>query len=109
MRGGSGGGALRGSRRGQRFEDAGGQARAGIPNLDRDELVTGPVVVSQAARNALADDIARFPGREPGDVGVSIVVGEHRSQRVASPIGYESSLQAETIRTAASSSPCGWS
>jgi len=43
---------------------------AGTPDLDRDELVAGAVVVAEAIRYALADDIIGFPGRELGDVGV---------------------------------------
>jgi hypothetical protein len=38
--------------------------------------MSGAVVVAEAARHALADDIVGFAGREPSDVGGWVVVRE---------------------------------
>lgn len=53
------------------------------PDLDSDELATGAVVVAEAIGHTLADDVVRFPGREPSDVSVLVVVGEHVRASVA--------------------------
>jgi hypothetical protein len=66
----SGSCALGSAWRRQRFEDARGQPGARIPDLDRDKLVAGGIVVSEATRHPLADDVVGLAGREPGDVGV---------------------------------------
>jgi len=64
----SGGRAVSCAWRGQRFQDARGEAGARVPDLDRNECMTRAVVISKPPWDALADDIVGLPGREPGDV-----------------------------------------
>jgi hypothetical protein len=51
------------------------QPGARAPDLDCDELVTGPVIVAEAARDALADYVVGLAGWKPSDVSAAIVVG----------------------------------
>lgn len=71
------------ARRRQRLKNARWQASTGVPDLYRDKLVAGAVVVTEATGDSLADDIVRLAGRKPGYVGISVVVGEHGSSKVS--------------------------
>jgi hypothetical protein len=58
----------------QRVEHRLREAAAGVPDLERDDLVGGCVVIDQAPTDLFADDVLGMTGGEPSDVGVTVVV-----------------------------------
>src|SRR5271155_335350 len=71
----SGRGAVRGAGCGQRVEQCAGQAGAGVPDLERDDLVGAGVVVDQTPVDLFAEDVLGVAGGQPGDVGLAVVIG----------------------------------
>lgn len=115
----SGGGRVRQLGCGEGFEQVRGEAGAGVPHLDGDQLVRRAVVVAQPTRDALADDVVRIARGEPGDVCVWVVVGEAHGSSIPAGLVISclavaqwpawSTRHTETMRTVSMSSPCGWS
>ena len=73
----SGGYAVGAARTRKGVEDRLRQALASGPDLDGDYLLSYLVVVDEAPLDLLAYDALGMTGRQPGDIGVCVVIGVH--------------------------------